>query len=129
MSSRGSTPPRGIPGPPPILPVERFERTEGDRPATRRRTETFPLVSPAATTPGHRPYPHSPFPPFTPAAAAHPQQQPLPQPSQHQTHYPAPTTGAAAPPPLLSRSPAGHDQYRPEQAHERSWTPQTGAPR
>jgi hypothetical protein len=98
------------------------ERAEGERPATRRRTETFPLASP-----GPRSYASSPFPSYGPPSTAqqHPQQ---PQ-QQHQgPHYASSASGGTASQQPTTRSSESHDQYNVDQTYDRNW-PRSGPPR
>jgi hypothetical protein len=95
------------------------ERMEGERPATRRRTESFPVASPDPQS-----YASSPFPPYAPPQAG--QQHP----HQHQgPHFASPTRGGRPPSRQPSpRGPEAHEQYRMEQTYDRNW-PRSGPPR
>jgi hypothetical protein len=98
------------------------ERMEGERPATRRRTESFSLASP-----GPRSYASSPFPPFAQQSTGpqHPHQQ------HPGSHFSPPTSGGP-PPQQTSRPQEGHEQQpRMDQTYDRSWPPppRTGPPR
>ncbi|QDS68621.1 hypothetical protein FKW77_001388 [Venturia effusa] len=141
LSSAGdSASPRTMPGPAPAMSVlehdryeprstmltDRIDQTGAERPATRRRTETFqPEPLPIITTPGHPSYqPASPpFPPFggrPPAQLPSPRQQPQPyhQPQAHQDQQ-RQRIGQAQLPPI------GHAQFRQDPPPEqRSWPPQ-----
>lgn len=114
-------------GPPPTMPTDRFDQTEGERPATRRRTETFqPMPSPVVATPGHRSYQRaSPsFPPLGGRPSSHlpsPQQQPQPyqQPQVRQDQQRQPPAQPQLPP-------IGQALYRQDPPQEqRSWPPRS----
>jgi hypothetical protein len=94
------------------------ERLEGERPATRRRTETFPLASP-----GPRSYASSPFPSYgpPPTAQQHAQQRPG-------SHYPSPASGGALPQLAPTRPSEGHERYKMDQTFDRNW-PRSDPPR
>jgi hypothetical protein len=94
------------------------ERAEAERPATRRRTESFPVASP-----GPHSYASSPFPPYAPPPTG--QQHP----HQHQGQpFTSPASGGGPPQQPSPRGPSPHEQYRMEQPYDRNW-PRSGPPR
>jgi hypothetical protein len=97
---------------------------EVERPATRRRTETYTLPNAAADAPAGHQYPTSPY---TPYASGHAQ---LPPPQQHASaQYAQSSAHVQGPPPsTISRPPAPHETHRQEQGYERSWPQRTNEP-